>query len=388
MNSDEIIKKLTKARATLIIEQPFFGTLALRLKLIKRDEDWWHSKGIQKPTMAVDGRNIYYSERFVDETPLDELRSAVAHEVGHCIFEHMSRRNGRDPMGWNVAGDFVINEMLQNAGFKLGKTWIQPNPAFKGLSTDAVYNLLPKSDQGGGQGQGQGQGAHDHCFDGDPDGGGENGQSQDPQAEANDWKIATVQAASAAKAQGKLPADLERFIDEMVNPKVDWRARLWHLATERARDDFSWMRPNRRLAGQGIFLPGLYSETMGVMAVAIDTSGSIGQEMLNAFGAEIIAIRDHVRPKELIVIYCDAEVNHVDRFTPEDVPEFKMHGGGGTDFRPPFAWLDEHGIEPVSFVYLTDMMGAFPSAPPPFPTIWCATTKRVGPFGETVHIEV
>jgi predicted metal-dependent peptidase len=383
MNSDEIIKKLTKARATLIIEQPFFGTLALRLKLVKKEPDWFKQHGIPE-TMGVDGRNIYFSERFVDELPLDELRTVVAHEVGHCIFEHMSRRGGRDPRAWNIAGDYVINQMLVDAGFKMPKVGIHPNPAFKGLSTDAVYNLLPKDDKSGGQGQGP----HDHCFDGDPDGGGENGQSQDPQAEANDWKIATVQAASAAKAQGKLPADLERFIDEMVNPKVDWRARLWHLATERARDDFSWMRPNRRLAGQGIFLPGLYSETMGTMAVAIDTSGSIGQHELNTFGAEIIAIRDHVRPKELIVIYCDAAVNHVDRFTMEDVPEFKMHGGGGTDFRPPFRWLDEHGVQPVSFVYLTDMMGAFPDAPPPFPTIWCATTKAVGPFGDTVHIEV
>jgi predicted metal-dependent peptidase len=386
MNSDEIIKKLTKARATLIIEQPFFGTLALRLKLLKRDDAWWHSKGIKSPTMAVDGRNIYYSERFVDETPLDELRSAVAHEVGHCIFEHMSRRNGRDTTGWNIAGDYVINEMLQNAGFKLGKNWIQPNPAFKGMSTDAVYNQLPYQIQSGSGGQGSI--AHDHCFDGDPDGGGENGQAQDPQAEANDWKIATVQAASAAKTQGKLPADLERFIDEMVNPKVDWRARLWHLATERARDDFSWARPNRRLAGQGIFLPGLYSEAMGTMVTAIDTSGSIDQPTLNAFGAEITAIRDHVRPKELIVIYCDAAVNHVDRFTMEDVPQFKMHGGGGTDFRPPFHWLDQHAIEPVSFVYLTDMLGTFPEHPPGFPTIWCATTNRVGPFGDTVHISV
>lgn len=384
MNSDEITKKLTKARATLIIEQPFFGTLALRLKLVKKDPEWWAGHGMGTGTMAVDGRSIYYSERFVEDTPLDELRSAVAHEVGHCVFEHMTRRNERDPKGWNIAGDFVINQMLADAGFKIGSTWIQPNPAFKGLSTDAIYNLLPKD---GGKG-GQGSNPHDHCFDGDPDGGGENGKSADAESEANDWKIATVQAASAAKAQGKLPKDLERFIDELVNPKVDWRARLWHLATERARDDFSWMRPNRRLAGQGIFLPGMYSETVGTMVAAIDTSGSIDQATLNAFGSEIAAIRDHVRPKEMIVIYCDAAVNHVDRFTPEDPMQFKMHGGGGTDFRPPFKWLDERGIEPVSFMYLTDMMGSFPEHAPNYPTIWCATTNAEGPFGDTVHIEV
>jgi predicted metal-dependent peptidase len=382
----EITQKMTKARATMIIEAPFFGMLALRLQLVPKEDDWFRQKmGPNfKPTVAVDGRRIFYSETFVEDTPIDILRSAIAHEVGHCIYEHMSRRGAREPKRWNIAGDYVINDMLHDAKFKLGDGWIQPNAAFKGMSTDQIYNLLPPGDDG----DGGGSGAHDHCFDGDPDGGGENGNDPDKMELASDWKVATIQAATQAKQQGKLPGSLERFIDEMVNPKVDWREKLWHLACEKARDDFSWARPNRRMIAHGLVLPGMYSERMGVMAVCIDTSGSITQEVLNAFGAEITAIRDHLRPDELVVMYCDAEVNHVDTFRMEDEVTFAMHGGGGTDFRPPFEWLAEQGIEPVSFVYLTDMYGAFPDQAPPFPMIWCATTERVGPFGETVHITI
>lgn len=380
----ETTTKLTRARATLIINQPFFGTLALRLGMQMRPAAWFIAHGVP-PTMAVDGRSMYYAEGFVNELPIDELRTVIAHEVGHCVFEHMSRRNGRDPRRWNVAGDYVINEMLANVGFPIPKCGIQPNPAFKGMTTDQVYNLLPNEEKS------KGPGSNDHCFDGDPDEGGENGENgknSDVEAQANDWKIATIQAANAAKAQGKLPANLERFIDEMTNPKVDWRAQLWHLATERFNDDYSWVRPNRRLAGQGIFMPGLYSEALGVMCVVIDTSGSIDQSTLNAFASEILAIRAHARPRKLIAMYCDAKVNHVDEFLPEDSPEFKMYGGGGTDFRPPFAWLEERGIEPVSLVYLTDMYGSFPPEPPPYPVIWCATSSVVGPFGQTLRIEV
>jgi predicted metal-dependent peptidase len=201
-----------------------------------------------------------------------------------------------------------------------------------------------------------------------------------------EWKIAAVQAAEAARAMGKLPGSLARFIDEMVAPKVDWRAMLQRFITETSKNDYSWMRPNRRFLQQGMFLPTLYSESMGEIVVAIDTSGSIDQHTLNAFGAEIRAITGSVRPAKTTVIYCDAEVNHVDEFGPNDDLKFAMHGGGGTRFEPPFQYVEEHSITPVCFVYLTDLYGSFGAAPS-YPVMWCATTDVIAPWGETVQIE-
>lgn len=366
----EVADQLIRARTALILDHPFFGQLALRLKLVEDSSI---------PTLCVDGKSVFYNPGFVANLSPALTRSALVHEVGHCVFEHIGQRNGRDPRKWNHAGDYVINAMIKDSGFEIGKGWLY-NSAYAGMTTDEIYNLLPEDDgKGGGQpGPGEPGGSLDKMTDGDP---------SSNEVDATDWKIATVQAAATAKAMGKLPASMARFVDEMTTPKVDWRDVLRRFVTETSKNDYTWMRPNRRYASQGINLPTLYSESMGHIAVAIDTSGSIDQATLNAFGAEIKAIVGATRPIKTTVIYCDADVNHVDEFEPNDELHFDMYGGGGTDFCPPFALLEERGETPVCFVYLTDMYGSFPSDPG-YPVLWCATTDVVGPFGDTVRIEV
>ena len=369
MTNQAVLAQLTKARTTLILDHCFFGQLALRLKLV---ED------TSVKTLAVDGKSIFYNPDFVASLSPALTLAANAHEVMHCVFDHFSRRGDRDPKKWNIAGDYVNNAVLKDSGFEIGKDWLY-NPAYAGMSTDHIYNLLPDGDgkDGGQPGTGEPGGAMDEVLDG----------AAADSAEATDWKIATVQAAASAKAMGKLPGALARFVDELTSPKVDWRAMLRRFVTETSKDDYSWMRPNRRFIGQGIFLPSLYSETMGEIVVAIDTSGSIDQPTLNCFGAEIKAIVQGCRPAKTTVIYCDSRINHIDVFEANDDLHFEMHGGGGTDFCPPFQHLETQGIRPVCFVYLTDMYGDFPPAPD-YPVLWCATTDVVGPFGETVRIEV
>lgn len=362
--NQNVLQQLTRARTALVLDQPFFGMLALRLKLVERAET---------KTLAVDGKHIFYNADFVKSLSPSLTKSALAHEVGHCIFDHLGRRGARNPRKWNCAGDYVINDTIKNAGFELGENWLH-NPAYAGMSADHVYSLLPDNEDG----EGGGGDPLDEMID---------ATGSDTECNALDWKIATVQAASAAKAMGKLPASLARFIDELTAAKVDWRDRLRRFITETSRDDYSWLRPNRFFLTQGLYLPGLHSENMGEIVVAIDTSGSIDRPTLNAFGAEIKAIVGGARPKKTTVIYCDAAVNHVDTFDPNDELHFDMHGGGGTDFRPPFEYVKEAGITPVCLVYLTDGYGTFP-ATAEFPTLWCCTTDMVSPIGETVPIEV
>lgn len=383
MNSDEIAKKIVKARAGLIIDQPFFGTLALRLMLkvmSPQMEQTFKARGL-KPTLAVDGRTIYYSEAFIDGLDVNLTKSAFAHEVGHCVFDHIGRRRHRDPNGWNIAGDYVINDMLKSAGFTLGEGWLY-DPKYVGMTADQIYQALPPSAK---DGSGSGKGMKPLCdiMDGAGD-----ANEQLTEVERNDWKIATIQAANAAKAQGKLPGSLERFIDELVNTKVDWRERLRRFITERSKDEYTWTRPNRRYLSAGLYLPSLYSETMGTIAVVTDDSGSIGNDVLQAFASEIAGIRDSVRPKKTIVLSCDAKVNHVDELEPDDEFKLKCHGGGGTDFRPPFKWLARRDIRPAALIYLTDMYGPFPEHDPGYPVMWVATSDVVGPFGDTIKIEV
>lgn len=363
--NNEVAAQLTRARTGLVLDQPFYGMLALRLQLVETDK---------VPTAAVDGKHIFYNPEFVAKQSPEETKTLLGHEVMHCVFEHIGRRGNRESRRWNQAGDFVINDILVDSGFTPIKNWLH-NKAYAGMTTDHVYEMLPPNDGDGTGGAGD---PLDDCQDGAPD---------DAVLNNVDWKIATVQAAAAAKAMGKLPGKLARFVDELTSPKVDWRAMLQRFITETSKNDYSWTRPNKRFLAQGFVLPTLHSETMGEIVVAIDTSGSIDQATLNAFGSEIKAIVQATRPSKTIVIYCDSEINHVDEFGPNDDLQFKLHGGGGTAFAPPFQHVAENNITPVCLVYLTDGYGSFPSAPD-YPVLWCCTTDVVAPFGETVPIEI
>jgi predicted metal-dependent peptidase len=203
----------------------------------------------------------------------------------------------------------------------------------------------------------------------------------------DDWRTAVVSAATEAARQdaGSVPALLQRFITDLVSPKVDWKSVLRRFVTQLSRDDYSWRRPNRKFVSQGMFLPALYSETTGPLAVVIDTSGSISNEVLNAFAAEITAIVDATRPAKLTVVYADATINHIDEFQPGEELHFAPHGGGGTDFRPAIAHFADE--PPAALIYLTDLYGECGNAPD-FPVLWCCVTDKVAPWGETVKLEL
>lgn len=359
---------MTKARISLIMKQPFFGSLALRLQLIQ-------DSTLKLPTMAVDGKHIFYHPEFVKNSSFAEIEFVVAHEVGHCIYDHMGRRGARNPRKWNRAGDYVINAMLVEVGMSMPKGGLL-NAKFAGMTTDEVYGLLKDGDEG------DGKGPLDEVRD---------NTSNDPsniQAQAEDWKIAVVQAANGARGQGKLHGSLARFVDQLIASKADWRSRLRAFVAEESRNDYSYARVNRRFASLGIYLPGLYSQELGTVVVVTDDSGSIGNNILKAFAGEIEDVRESGRPERTIIISCDARVNHVDDLQPDDQFRMECHGGDGTDFRPPFDWLAERDITPACLIYLTDLHGPLPDKAPHYPVLWCCINDQVAPWGETVRIEL
>lgn len=366
LQDPEVGTMMTKARTALILDEPFFGNLVMNLQFV---ED------LTIQTLCVSRSRVRYNPKFIRELSPGQIKTALAHEVGHCVYDSFGRRGEKDPRGWNIATDYTINEMLDKAGFEHIDGWLL-NQAYYGMTADHIYTLLPKDKNGNHPGTGDEGGSLDDT---------DETQSADDMTDT-DWKIATIQAANEARKQGKLPATLERFVEEITNPQVDWRAYFLRWFTERSRNDYSWTRPNKRFAHLGLILPSLYSESMGETVFMVDTSGSITQDTLDAFGSEVTAAHAATRPTKLYVIYCDSEVNHVDEFGPNDELHFKLHGGGGTDFRPPFQWLEERGITPSVGVYLTDLYGPEPETPPPYPFLWCCTTDKVGSFGDTIKV--
>lgn len=383
-------QKMIKARANLVMAHPFFGALALRLKMVE-------DPSIE--TASCDGTSIRYNPKFVSKLSLSKVQGLIAHEVMHPAFLHHTRRGSRDKKKWNIACDYAINTILHNAGFDL-PNGAYLNPAYNGMTAEHIYTLLPddpNDGNGNGNGQGQGSGGQDSN---DPGGDGgvddspnsQNGggsQSQQNHEEA-EWKVAVAQAAHVAKQTGHLPGDIERMMEELFEPVLPWRSILRRFMTEKLNDDFSWKRGNRRFIAQGLYLPSrLSDDAMGEIVVVIDTSGSISEKELTEFGSEIKGIVDEVRPSKVRVIYCDSRIAHIDEFGPNDDLQFAAHGGGGTDFRPPFKWLEENQIVPRALVYLTDGYGPFPEQEPDFPTLFAINNHDViPPWGEHLILEV
>jgi predicted metal-dependent peptidase len=370
--------RLRKARAGLVLDHPFFGALSLKMPLVEDSTD---------PGIYTDGERIGYNPSFIGTLTDDELKAVIAHEVLHPGFGHHARRGDRDPGVWNQAADYAINGILADSGFRLPKD-VLSEPAFKGFSAEHIYGIIHRPPQQGGN-SGNGSGGNAPGQQPAPQWGKvKDGTKPADQAE-QEWKIAVTQAAQAAKMMGNLPGALARLIDQYVNPQVPWQTLLRDFVERTARNDFNWTRPNRRYLQSGIILPTLISDELPKIVIAVDTSGSIGSRELDSFAAEISGILAEFRTTA-DVLYVDADVAGVETFTTDDLPlKLSPKGGGGTDFRPAFQWVDAQDETPACLIYLTDTYGTFPDAEPDYPTLWVRTAKgNTPPFGETIDLDV
>ena len=391
--------RLQRARTALLLDHPFFGSLLFRLK-------GRESRSIK--TMATDGVSLYWNPEFVETLKGATLAGTLAHEVMHPALHHHVRRSGRDPKRWNIACDYAINPLLVDAGLSLPEGFLLDN-RFRGMSAEQIYNLLEtesESDQGSRDEEekpesGEAGTAGESSRDGDsespsaPETEGGIGQVLDAplpdeadgknvEEQARDWQIAVEQAESLAKLVGKVPAGLDRSLQGAAQAAVDWRELLRRLWSETIPSDYSWSRPNRRHIWAGLYLPGVVCEGVGEVAIAVDCSGSVGQRQLALFEAEVRSILEGQRPQRVHVLYFDAAVQRVDVYEAGQPIELKPKGGGGTDFRPCFQWLDEKGIVPQTMVFLTDLDGAFPASAPAYPVLWASTDMRPAPFGNVI----
>jgi predicted metal-dependent peptidase len=386
MNTDD---KILAAQTALLWDHPFFGVLLLQLRKVDATDD------PRINTMATDGRHLYYDRGFVDGLKKDELVFVLAHEVMHNALEHHIRRQSRDHRRFNIACDYAINGEL--AACKVGtmpKVGLL-DARFTGLGAEEIYRILEEESSGGGAGGGDGIGADPGGCGGVLDGCAQHDEAAKAELRA-EIQTQIRQAAMTAKAvqAGKLPAGVQRIIDELLTPKIDWRAVLRRFIDESSHRDFSWARPNRRLIPHGIYTPTTISNGVSHIVIAVDTSGSIDDTILRDFAAEINGAYQEGAVDKLTVIYADATVNHIEEF--ENGEQLVLHpaGGGGTAFSKTFEKIAEDYPSARATIYLTDMHVSDFGEEPPMPTLWgvYGRTRDFGqlapPFGELINISV
>lgn len=373
----DIERRIAKAKAALIIEHPFIASIICGMK-VEVDAT------INPPTLCTNGSYVKAHPEWVQAHTPDELKWALGHETLHCVFTHFlkARVGNRDFRKWNIAGDVVINALLETD--KIGKRpknviW-EPDLYLAGKTTEGVYSLLPDDeDEQGGGGGGTGPQQWDTCEQMAGD------QAAQEEAAA-DWQVKVSQAAAAAKMCGKLSADMERFVGEALRPKVAWQDQLRHFFTKRARTEYSFARPNRRFVSQGMYLPGRAGHQLGTVVIAVDVSGSIGAEELNEFAAEMRGIKEDCNPGTTHVLYFDSKVSKHDEFAADEELEILPGGGGGTAFSPIFRFVQDRDMDPSCCVVLTDLCCSDFGPSPDYPVMWVSTHDRVAPWGEVIML--
>jgi len=391
-----IEQRLSRARTRMLLDYPWFGNLSMRIRVESKPKEWFLAQGAPCATFCVDGTSMFYNPEFAATLTDDELVGVFAHEVCHCAFLHMFRRGARDPEDFNIAADYVVNAELIRAGFTLPKD-VYYDKNYLGMGVETVYaqihdpNKKKKGKNGGGKGASTGV-VLDAPQPGDESGDGKDkgeGKAGSKSMSESDWQVAVEQATNTAKACGNLPAGIAVTVQKLNESTENWKATLREFISNTVPSDYSWTSPNRRHIANNIYLPGMVKENIGKIAVAVDTSGSISDQVLAAFTSELNAIAHETKPEGITVLYCDTQVNKVEEFSNEDEIELHAVGRGGTSFIPVFDAISKWDEKPVCLLYFTDLECGDVPEDQEYPTLWVTgiNVTRNGPSGRTIRID-
>jgi predicted metal-dependent peptidase len=363
----------------------------------------------QITTAATDGRTTYVNAAFFAGLTNKQRMGVLAHEISHDMLGHPSRmrtwsdwkvvpsEDGSKEMPYhqmlaNIAMDAEINPTLLQSGLELPKDrvefpWVKPGE----WSVEGIYERLlsqqppPESKPGEGEGE-SGEGEESDLPGELTQGHGNFDQHIIPgqapsDADEEDRRRALKAAVANGKRAGNVPAHLERLVERLVRPVVDWREVLRDMMVKRiGQDMLDWSRMNkRRYLMIGVADPARRSEHCGHIVFIFDTSGSVSP-YIQQFLGEVAGVAEELSPKAIHVLWTDTRVAHVDTLEDargSDVAALTMHGGGGTDLRKGFDWIDENliqsGEEIAAVVVLTDSETDWPREDPGYPVIVATT---------------
>jgi len=367
---EDVGDRIIIARVGLLLRHPFFGNMATRLRIVCGDA-WC-------PTAAVDGRNLYFNTQFFNALSNREIEFVIAHEILHCVFDHLMRREDRDALIYNIAADYIVNNILvrDRIGEKPKIIDCYQDFKYENWTSEEVYDEIKEKydeeelkqlgelldehvDWGKDPGE---EGEEGPGANANGDGGNSKGQGRPTYSDEELRKIRDeikenmISAAQSAGA-GNVPGGVERMLKELTDPKMNWREILRQQIQSTIRDDYTFSRPSRKGWHTGAILPGMnFQETID-LCISIDMSGSIGNEQATDFLSEVKGIMDEYRDYNIKLWCFDTNVYNEADFSADGgdtLEDYEVTGGGGTDFMVNWQYMKDNDIVPKKFLMFTD----------------------------------
>lgn len=389
--------------------QVFLGALS-GLKHVASDD--------MGPTACTDGWTVWYHPDFWKKLTFPQRMGLIIHEMMHCMLLHMFRFRGAHHGIANVATDYRINAIIKSlsavsSSIELPPDALDDEGRFKEEAEEIIYNKLLEEDRkSGGQGKGGGQGygksesskgtgsSTGEFLPNDPTQKGKKGKDQqDPQNKPGQqaggrpsdqeleekWKEEANTAAQMAKLKGDFPGDV---LGQLVpqEGRLDWKTILQQFIRGLVCDDVSEDTYDRRFLGDNIYVEAIQSPRVEGIVFVKDTSGSMCDEKtLTAMVSEIQQAVSDVKIPRIWVLDVDTRV-YAEEFTSGETIPPTYKGGGGTDFRPAFDWVEDHFPDATAMVYFTDGYGSFPDQQPDYPVMWLNFGETDYPFGQVLDM--
>ena len=384
--------KLEQAAIALLRQEPFYAHLLTSLRRVYSTE---------VPTAAVSatgrGATLWVNPLFFVNQVSERERIGV-HELLHLMFKHPWRETANMPDSRlrNIAADLVVNQFV--APFPLPKGAIVLE-SFPDLTPDQTmewyYKKLRELDSSSDP---RAKAALEKAFEtsktqdcaakwhekGHEEGGVDSVDDSKDSTETAKTPIhgigdlgetivrglvARAKARTSLKEWGTLPLGVQQMVNELCSPpRNPWKRLLRLFAGRGSRTVVrsTRLRESTRFPGQ----PGTKIKRLHRLVVAVDTSGSIGPEVLSEFLNEINGIAR--TGADITLIECDCQIHNVAPYHRRLKPEFK--GGGGTDFNPVMQWLRDNVRKNIGgCIYLTDGFAAKPTIDPRCKVLWVIT---------------
>jgi predicted metal-dependent peptidase len=345
------MNKLDVAKSKLMLEHPYLGAIATNLKIeFNNNIDSVNKKG---DILEI---NLEYINRLNS----DEICSILANGALYQALFHENRAKGKIKSLWKIASDFAINDILVQNGFKLHPL-AKYKATFNNLYAEEIYKILLDSID-------------------------LNSLPKDEDTnliQKQDYINFLEEITNKFKNSNELPKGLDRILNIAKKSKISWQQLLYRYLNDQLKIDYTLFPPNKKFIYQGIYLPSINGDELKI-AIAIDTSASINQELLDNFFSEVIAILQSFKNYEILLIECDYKLRNISRLKPLERFKPKTKGGGTTDFRPVFDYLQKLNEDFKLLIYFTDLEGSLPTYTPQIETLWILTKDKKTPFGRKI----